>query len=183
MPKRVVIVGGGLAGLSCAVKVLEGGAEPVILERSDAVGGRVCSREIDGFTIDGGFQVFLDAYPTAGQLLDTDALELGKFRPGALLFDGGKLKRVMDPFRAPLDLPATLLSGVGNVKDKLLVGKPLSTSAAGSGYIAPADLVTEVVDPLMAKYPGQFGGVMGWQYLFDQDGTWGNTIGTALKGG
>ncbi len=39
--KKVLIVGGGLAGLACALRLHEAGARPLIFERSDGVGGRV----------------------------------------------------------------------------------------------------------------------------------------------
>ncbi len=83
--KKVLIVGGGLAGLACAIRLHQSGARPLIFERSDGVGGRVRTDEMDGFLLDRGFQVFLDAYPEAGALLDMDKLDLRAFRPGALI--------------------------------------------------------------------------------------------------
>jgi phytoene dehydrogenase-like protein len=74
--RRVLIVGGGLAGLACAVRLHEAGAQPLILEASDDVGGRVRTDVVDGFRLDRGFQVFLDAYPEAGKLLNLPRLDL-----------------------------------------------------------------------------------------------------------
>ena len=51
-------------------------------------------------SLDRGFQVYLDAYPVTGDLLDLKALDL-KFEPGALIFNGKRLKRLMDVFRRP----------------------------------------------------------------------------------
>ena len=59
----VVIVGAGLAGLSCAVHLHEAGHRVEIYEASDGVGGRVRSDHVDGFTLDRGFQVALDRLP------------------------------------------------------------------------------------------------------------------------
>ena len=67
--KRVLIVGGGLAGLACAVRLHDAGAQPLIVEASDDVGGRVRTDLVDGFRLDRGFQVYLDAYPEAGKFL------------------------------------------------------------------------------------------------------------------
>ena len=120
---RVVVVGAGLAGLSCAVRLQECGARPIVLEASERVGGRVCTDEVGGFLLDRGFQVFLDAYPNAGRRLDKGALDLRKFRPGALLFDGRSRRRVMDVFRCPQHLIGTALRGVGSFRDKLLIAK------------------------------------------------------------
>ena len=41
--KQVVIIGGGLAGISAAVAALEKGWQPVVLEKSNALGGRARS--------------------------------------------------------------------------------------------------------------------------------------------
>ena len=90
--KHVLIVGGGLAGLACANRLHAAGAAPFILEASDGVGGRVRTDVVEGFLLDRGFQVFLDAYPEARDLLDLRILEMQPFKPGALVFQKGKLK-------------------------------------------------------------------------------------------
>ncbi|PHX93933.1 MAG: amine oxidase, partial [Pedosphaera sp.] len=38
--KKVLIVGGGLAGLACAIRLHAAGTRPLIFEGSDGVGGR-----------------------------------------------------------------------------------------------------------------------------------------------
>ena len=117
----MLIVGGGLAGLACAVHLHEAGARPAILEAGDAPGGRVRTDRIDGFLLDRGFQVFLDAYPQAGILLDKKSLDLRAFKPGALVYQGGRMHRVMDVFRDPRHLLASALAPIGSVTDKLRV--------------------------------------------------------------
>lgn len=77
----MLIVGGGLAGLACAIRLHEAGAQPAIFEASDAVGGRVRTDLVDGFLLDRGFQVYLDAYPEAGKLLDKASLDLRPLSP------------------------------------------------------------------------------------------------------
>jgi len=119
--KRVLIVGGGLAGLACAVRLQEAGAEPLIIEASDEVGGRVRTDVVDGFRLDRGFQVYLDAYPEAGKLLNLPRLDLRPFKPGALVYLDGRLHRVMDVFRDPRHLVASALAPVGSLADKLQV--------------------------------------------------------------
>ena len=121
--KQVIIIGGGLAGLACAVRLMEGGARPLVLESSDGVGGRVRTDRAGGFQLDRGFQVYLSAYPEAGRLLDLEALDLRRFRAGALVFKNGKLRRVMDVFRHPQHLLASALAPVGTWADKLRVAK------------------------------------------------------------
>jgi phytoene dehydrogenase-like protein len=119
--KNVLIVGGGLAGLACAVRLHQAGARPSIFEGSDAAGGRVRTDPMDGFLLDRGFQVYLDAYPEAGILLDKPSLDLRPFKPGALVYQGGRMRRVMDVFREPRYLLASAFAPIGSLPDKLRV--------------------------------------------------------------
>ena len=122
-PPQVLIVGAGLAGLSCAARLHQAGVKAQIFESSDEVGGRVRTDQVDGFLLDRGFQVFLDAYPNAGRILDCDRLRLRAFRPGALLFRSGKFHRMMDVFRSPSSIIGTALAPIGTLRDKLLVAR------------------------------------------------------------
>ncbi|MFN5206172.1 MAG: NAD(P)-binding protein, partial [Pseudanabaena sp.] len=46
---RVVIAGGGLAGLSCAKYLVDLGHQPILLERSNVLGGLVAAwKDADG---------------------------------------------------------------------------------------------------------------------------------------
>jgi phytoene dehydrogenase-like protein len=119
--KRAIVVGAGLAGLACAARLHGAGHPVLVLESSDAVGGRVRTDQVDGFLLDCGFQVFLDAYPEAGELLDKQKLELRPFKAGALVFQGGKLLRVMDVFREPRYLLGSAFAPIGSLADKLRV--------------------------------------------------------------
>lgn len=121
--KKAIVIGGGLAGLACAVRLAEGGMEPLVLEASDSVGGRVRTDRVDGFQLDRGFQVYLSAYPEAGRLLDLEALDLRRFRAGARVFRNGSSQRVMDVFRHPQHLLGSALAPIGTLADKLRVAK------------------------------------------------------------
>ncbi len=118
---EVLIIGGGLAGLSCARHLAAAGIACQVLEASDAVGGRARTDRIEGFLCDRGFQVFLPAYPEAQRLLDYDLLDLKPFEPGALIRYGGKFHRLSDPWRRPAQLLATAIAPVGSLADKLRV--------------------------------------------------------------
>ena len=63
MPHDVVIVGAGLAGLAAARHLAIHGVDVVVLEASDAVGGRVRTDRVDGLLLDRGFQLYNPAYP------------------------------------------------------------------------------------------------------------------------
>lgn len=128
----VVIVGAGLAGLSCAIALSKAGKAVAILEASDRVGGRVRSDVVDGFTLDHGFQVLLTAYPACKELLDYDSLRLRPFAPGALVRKNGAFAVLADPWRSPSQTFATAFNSVGTWKDKLLVAKLRSAVQSGS---------------------------------------------------
>src|SRR5579863_6281645 len=57
--ERVAVVGGGLAGLSAALRLKDAGAHVELFERSRLLGGRATSFEIDGVEVDNGQHVFL----------------------------------------------------------------------------------------------------------------------------
>jgi len=105
----VVIVGAGLAGLTCAARLRELGHEVVVLEASDGVGGRVRTDAVDGFLLDRGFQVLLTAYPAARRWFDAADLDLRPFSPGVVVHGGSRTLRLADPFRAPVAAARSLL--------------------------------------------------------------------------
>lgn len=119
----VILIGAGLSGLACALELQKGGLKPLLLEKGLGPGGRVFTDEYEGFLLDRGFQVFLDAYPVAGSLFDLEALQLRPFEPGAMVFSQGDLHRVMDIFRRPKHLISSALAPVGNYFDKALVAR------------------------------------------------------------
>ncbi|MEV6626810.1 FAD-dependent oxidoreductase, partial [Amycolatopsis sp. NPDC051114] len=80
----VVVVGGGLAGLSAARRLCGAGAEVTVLEAGDEVGGRVRTDVVDGFRFDRGFQVLLPAYPALRRLADVGALRPRPFTRGTI---------------------------------------------------------------------------------------------------
>ena len=56
--RRVVIVGAGVGALCCAIDLARSGVDVVILERADAVGGKLREVAIDGRRLDAGPTVF-----------------------------------------------------------------------------------------------------------------------------
>jgi len=128
----VVIVGGGLAGLTCARRLQSRGQACLVLDAGDAVGGRVRTDRVDGFQLDRGFQVLLTAYPAAERWLDYDALSLRRFSSGARVWCEGAMHVVSDPTREPGDLLATLAAPVGTLADKLKIATLRSAARRGT---------------------------------------------------
>jgi phytoene dehydrogenase-like protein len=114
----VVVIGAGLAGLAAARVIQQSGHTAIVLEASDAVGGRVRTDVVDGFLLDRGFQVLLTAYPELATQVNMHALDLREFDPGALVWRKGKGHIVSDPFRKPSTLVATAFAPIGTVLDK-----------------------------------------------------------------
>ena len=120
---EVIVVGAGLAGLCCARRLHDSGRRFLILEAGETVGGRARTERFEGFLLDHGFQVLLTGYPEAKKVLDFDALNLGKFAPGALIRYRGKFHRFADPWRSPQHIFATAISPVATLADKLRIAR------------------------------------------------------------
>jgi phytoene dehydrogenase-like protein len=165
----VVIVGAGLAGLCAAWEIQKKGFSVVVVEASDAVGGRVRTDLVDGFQLDRGFQVMLTAYPELQNQVDMRALDLRPFDPGALVWRNGKGHVVSDPFRKPKTLLATTFAPIGTVLDKarivalrarvmrkkspaLLAGQDVSTDVALRAFGFSTTIINRFFRPL-------FGGI------------------------
>lgn len=114
----VLVLGAGLSGLVCAKELHQAGVPVRVLEASNEVGGRIRTARVDGFSIDRGFQVLLDAYPSVKQHLDATALRLKAFEPGALVQWRGRRHYVGDPLRQPGSLWSSFRAPIGGVADK-----------------------------------------------------------------
>lgn len=67
----------------------------------------------------------------------------------------------------------------GMSPEKLMVGLPVTSHDAGSGYMPVNEIVTDVIQPIQRD--GVLGGMMNWQFSSDTNGDWGTTIGNALN--
>ncbi|MDE2717584.1 MAG: FAD-dependent oxidoreductase, partial [Chloroflexota bacterium] len=74
--KRVVIVGGGFAGLSAAYTLMQRGITPLLLEAKERAGGRGIGEKLDGFSLDMGAFVFTSTYDTAFRMCEELGLPL-----------------------------------------------------------------------------------------------------------
>ena len=117
--KKAIIVGAGLAGLSCARRLMQGDISFLVLEAAQRIGGRLKTDTIEGFTLNRGFQVLQTAYPEARRVLAYDRLALEPFAPGAIIRIDGRFHKIADPRRHPRDLWRTLSAPIGTMADRL----------------------------------------------------------------
>lgn len=138
----------------------------IVLERDDAVGGRVRTDVVDGYLIDRGFQLINPVYPALRQYVNVGALDLRKFGSGVQVHLGDEVETLAHPARHPLDLPASLGSGLLSTADikafaGLVAGGPGSipagTTAIGETTLgaeldergADGDLRAKVLEPFL----------------------------------
>ena len=120
----VLIIGGGLAGLTCAKVLHENGVEFQLIEAAESVGGRLkTSVTPEGFRLDHGFQVLLDNYPAVRRHIDLAALQGGYFHSGAILMNGAARSIVRHPLRHPEGICEAAIGKYATWQDKLLLGK------------------------------------------------------------
>lgn len=129
---EVVIVGAGLAGLSCAIRLQEAGIDFVLLEAGDEVGGRIRTDAANGFLFDRGFQVLLSSYPEAARLLNYDELDLHYFDAGCLIHRDGEFLPMMDPWRHPGRAWGSLFGSHGSLLDKIRLARLRSRVSSAS---------------------------------------------------
>lgn len=67
--KRVIVVGGGIAGLSCAYELRKGGAEVTVVEK-ERLGGVIVSERHGDLLIEGGPDSFISQKPWAKELCE-----------------------------------------------------------------------------------------------------------------
>jgi phytoene dehydrogenase-like protein len=127
----ILVVGAGLAGLSCALELQRAGRDFLLLEAAPQVGGRQRTTRHDGFTLDHGFQVVLSSYRAVGEVVDVAALQPRWFESGALIHHSGKFSRLA----SPLENPIVAIAG-----DALSFGDKLRLARLGAEVFMSSDL-------------------------------------------
>ncbi|MBW4539921.1 MAG: 15-cis-phytoene desaturase [Myxacorys chilensis ATA2-1-KO14] len=104
---RVVIAGGGLAGLSCAKYLVDAGHTPIVLESRDVLGGLVAAwKDDEGDWYETGLHAFFGAYPNMLQLMKELGIEDRlQWKEHALIFNQPEKPGTYSYFSVP-DIPA-----------------------------------------------------------------------------
>jgi len=157
---RVVVVGGGVAGLAAAHRLRQQGADVLVLERSDRLGGKIHTGSLAGWPVETGAETFL----MRENGVDSAVLDLARTLglapilihpapvPAAIAVDGA-----LQPVPAgtllgvPAD-PSTIEGYTGQDVDK---GEPLIAPGTDVG-VGPLvrgrygdSIVDRLVDPLL----------------------------------
>ncbi|MCR4295543.1 MAG: hydroxysqualene dehydroxylase HpnE [Elusimicrobia bacterium] len=110
-----IVLGGGFAGLSCAVALAEKGKRVLVLDKKPHLGGRAYSFQENGLDVDNGQHLFMGCYFATRKFLETigthDKLDIYRDVVVDYAEAGGKRDRLACPswLPAPLHLAAGLL--------------------------------------------------------------------------
>ncbi|CAN5539221.1 protoporphyrinogen oxidase [soil metagenome] len=162
--RRVIVVGGGIAGLAAAHR-LKDHADVVLIERTEHPGGKFATIEVEGVTFESGPDSFVAREPHVEELASAVGLGDELIPPalfGAHIWSDGKLKRVPADFvfGMPSSPLAALRSGMLSPKgaaraaaDLVLPG-PLSGPDISIGDFVRrrfgSEVLDRLVDPLLA---------------------------------
>lgn len=67
---KVAIIGAGISGLTCALRVQQQGHAVQVFEAEDEVGGRMATTRVDGFSVDTGANLLLENFSRLHALCD-----------------------------------------------------------------------------------------------------------------
>ncbi|MGL5809645.1 MAG: FAD-dependent oxidoreductase [Nocardioides sp.] len=124
--RDVIVVGAGVAGLRCAIRLTELGRRVRVVESGHEVGGRIGTDQIDGFLCDRGFQVFNPAYPAVRRWIDVRSLRLQRFDAGVLVRHDGGFTALANPIRSPSQIGQLLGSGLLTPRELVALGRWLA---------------------------------------------------------
>lgn len=161
----VVIVGGGISGLTCAYRLKQADVPFVLLEASDRIGGMLRTERVDGYTLEYGADAILTRKPWARQLaaeLGLDVLPINKPPRSTYVLHRGETVPLPDGLAllAPSNWPAFLRSRLFTPAGKLRAAIDLFIPRrCGAADETLADFVTRrlgremldtVGDPMLA---------------------------------
>jgi 15-cis-phytoene desaturase len=75
-PQKAIIIGGGLAGLSCAAELVDSGIAVTLFEAKHYLGGRTASWDDNGMKVESGLHRYLGFYSEMPRLLKKAGLQL-----------------------------------------------------------------------------------------------------------
>jgi protoporphyrinogen/coproporphyrinogen III oxidase len=161
-PRQVIVIGAGISGLTCALRLQELGAEVRVFEAAENPGGLVSTVHKDGFLFESGPQS-LQLTPELRELTraagcDSELIEADARSPRYIL-RGGRL------YPAPMSPPALLTTSLLSTGSKMrALSEPFRRSQPAVGDESLADFVrrkfgTEILEHLAGPFvSGVFAG-------------------------
>ena len=146
----VLVIGGGLAGLSCGKYLADAGAAATVIERGKVLGGKVSAwRDADGDWIETGLHIFFGAYPNMMNLFkELDIEDRLQWKEHSMTFAMRDYPGEFTKFQFPEGVPApfnmayAILSNDKMLSwtEKLQTGVPLLPMlVGGQDYIDAQD--------------------------------------------
>lgn len=126
---RVVVIGGGWAGMAAAVRLAEAGVRVVVLEGARELGGRARRVTLDDVALDNGLHILLGAYRETLSLIDLTTGAGNGLRRLPLHLEIGDQFRLSCPrLPGPLSLLVALAAAKGlSTSDKASIARFLLT--------------------------------------------------------
>lgn len=158
---RVVVVGGGWAGLSAAVSLAHHSTPPILVESARQLGGRARAVRFGPLHVDNGQHVLLGAFESVLEMLATLGVsEASVFRRQSLRLlllgrDGKRIEIRTDRLPAPFNLLTGLLRSSGISLSARVAAIRLLRAIAHDRFahtrdVAVADFLTEQRQPIEA---------------------------------
>jgi protoporphyrinogen/coproporphyrinogen III oxidase len=161
---RVVIAGGGIAGLAAAFFLRDAPVSVTVLEGSPRLGGKLAVSEVAGIAVDEGAEALLARRPEGTGLIEAAGLAGRLVAPGTIsarIWSRGQMRRL--PRRQVMGVPADLddldrcrlLSAAGMARAREDLGLPATPRGGDvdvAGYVAARfgrEVVDRLVDPLL----------------------------------
>ncbi len=118
-PIDVIVVGGGLSGLSCAHYLQKKGLNIKLFEVASNIGGRARSDEFNGFTLDRGLHFYHNSTTELKKIIDLNELHLKNTYPGYLLRYDHSFNLFTNPLYKTFDTVSTALAKNATFTDKV----------------------------------------------------------------
>ncbi|TLS41544.1 protoporphyrinogen oxidase [Streptomyces montanus] len=159
---HVVVIGGGIAGLAAAHRLLDGGARVTVLEASNRLGGKLLPGEIAGARVDLGAESMLARRPEAVALAREVGLDARLQVPAtasASIWTRGALRPMPKGHVMGVPADASVLSGVLSdeglrriERDRDLPRTEVGDDVAVGEYVARRlgrEVVDRLIEPLL----------------------------------